>query len=148
MRSLTIIIAFLFSASLLFSQEASRGSEFCSLKKSNSPESFISSSITADIKHSYDALDYKLDLDIYSCFISPYPKSFKGSVIVTFRVDSTLNAIKLDAVNTSLVIDSVRLAGISYTHIGNVLNITLDRTYNVGETAAVKVYYRHNNVSR
>jgi aminopeptidase N len=97
--------------------------------------------------HSFDVIDYKLDLDIYNCFLSPYPKSFKGSVLVTFKVDSTLNSISLNAVNTSLVIDSVRLSGASFMHSNNIVTINLNRTYSVGETTEVKIYYRHNNVN-
>ena len=68
-------------------------------------------------------------------------------MIVTFKVDSSLNSISLNAVNTSLVIDSVRLSGASFTHTNNILNVNLDRTYAAGETTQVKIYYRHNNVT-
>ena len=130
----------------LQAQEEVKGSSYCSQKKMNSSLMKIENILSGPL-HSFDVLDYKLDLDLYSCFISPYPKSFKGSVIVTFKVDSTLNSISLNAVNTSIAIDSVRLSGISFTHTSNILTINLDRTYAVGETAQVKIYYRHNNVS-
>ncbi len=101
-------------------------------------------------RHSYDVLNYKLFFDIYNCFKSPYPKTFIAFNIITFRVDSTLNNIKLNAVNTSLTIDSVRLLNgtlLNFTHNANALNITLDRTYNPNEIVDVKIYYRHNNVT-
>ena len=147
------LIVFLFSLPL-FSQNSitnapeASGSEYCFKKKINSPGSWDPADVIfADIRHSYDALNYKLDLDLYNCFISPYPKSFKGSVVVTLLVDSMLNTIKLDASSTSLVIDSVSQAGVSFTHSGNILTITLNRYYNPGETTDVKIYYRHNNVT-
>lgn len=100
-------------------------------------------------KHSFDVLNYQLYFDIYDCFKSPYPRSFKANNKITFRVDSTLNSITLNAVNTSLVIDSVRLINgplLNYTHTNNILTITLDRTYNPNEIVNLRIYYRHNNV--
>ena len=148
---------FLFTAlfillSLQFSQAQNfnsynKGSEYCSQNKIRSSNFDTSLNVTADIQHSFNAINYKLNLDLFNCFISPYPKSFTGSVILTFQVDSTLNSIKLNAVNSSLVIDSVRLAGVSFSHSSNILTINLNRTYNVGETAQVKIYYKHNNVT-
>ena len=111
----------------LQAQEEIKGSSYCSQKKMNSSLMKIENILSGPL-HSFDVLDYKLDLDLYSCFISPYPKSFKGSVVITFKVDSTLNSISLDAVNTSIAIDSVRLSGISFTHTSNILAISLDRT--------------------
>ncbi len=148
---------FLFTAlfillSLQFSQAQNfnsynKGSEYCSQNKIRSSNIDPALNVTADIQHSFNAINYKLNLDLFNCFISPYPKSFTGSVILTFQVDSTLNFIKLNAVNSSLVIDSVRLAGVSFSHSSNILTINLNRTYNVGETAQVKIYYKHNNVT-
>ena len=97
-------------------------------------------------KHKYDVLEYKINVDIYNSFISPYPKSFTGSVIVKFRVDTALNSITLNAVNTSLQINAVSMAGVSFTHTGNILTVNLDRTYNPNEIANVKIEYQHMNV--
>ena len=144
------ILSLVLSAQILFAQDSgtpAKGSDFCYQNKIHSVNIDPAYSITADIQHSFDAIDYKLNLDLYNCFISPYPKSFTGSVILTFQVDSTLNSIKLNAVNTSLVINSVSLAGVSFSHSSNILTINLDRTYNVGETAQIKIFYQHNNVS-
>jgi aminopeptidase N len=143
---LTMTLLIIISSFNIHAQDRERGSVFCSDKKMNSSlnkrEEFLSGPL-----HSFDVLDYKLDLDIYNCFINPYSKSFKGSVIITFKVDSILNSISLNAVNTSLVIDSVRLAGVSFLHSNNILTVSLDRTYAAGETTLVKIYYRHNNVT-
>lgn len=150
MKKGLLIVLFIFSLlpGIQFAQDSfQKGSEYCSQKKINSTLNESPSQITADIKHSYNALNYELNLNLYSCFLSPYPKTFTGYVIMTFQVDSSLNFIKMNAVNSSLTVDSVNMAGVSYTHTGDVLTINLDRTYNPGETADVKIYYRHNNVS-
>lgn len=97
--------------------------------------------------HSYDVLNYTLDLNLYNCFITPFPKSFTGSNTVTFRVDSTLNTLTLNAVNSSLLITSVALSGVSFTHAGDMLTVQLDRTYTPGEVVNVKISYQHKNVS-
>ncbi len=96
------------------------------------------------MKHSYDVLSYKLDLNLYSCYTFPYPDSFPAREVIRFRIDSTLSEIRLNAVSTSLFIDSVGLAGTGFTHTNDTLTISLDRTYNPGETAEVRILYRHN----
>ncbi|MDP4280635.1 MAG: M1 family aminopeptidase [Bacteroidota bacterium] len=98
------------------------------------------------MSHSFDVTKYQLNLDIYSCFSSPYPKNFSGSEIVTFKVDSTLSNIRLNAVNGSILIDSVGLAGVSFTHVSDTLNILLNHTYYPGQMVSVKIYYKHQNV--
>jgi aminopeptidase N len=102
--------------------------------------------MNASPKHSFDAIKYTLDVDLYSCYTAPYPKSFTGSVIVTIKIDTALNSINLNAENFSLLVDSVRMAGTSFTHASDILSIQLNRTYNAGETASIKIYYRHKNV--
>lgn len=133
--------------SLIGNAQDQKGAVLCSQKKSAGPDPLNVEFSPSSPRHAFDVLNYTLNLDLYNCFLNPYPKSFTGSVQVTFRVDTALNAITLNAVNTSLVIDSVRLAGISFTHSSNILTVTLDRTYQPGEVADVRVYYRHNNVS-
>ena len=61
-------------------------------------------------RHTYDVLNYKLNLDIYNCFKTSV-RNFTGAEQITFRVDSTLNSIQLNTVYTSIGIDSVRLLG-------------------------------------
>jgi aminopeptidase N len=126
----------------------SGGAWKCYNKRINNPKYFeVSDKSLNSPKHSYDVQKYKLYFDIYNCYISPYPKSFTAKNEITFRVDTALNYIKLNAVNTSIVIDSVRLAGVSFTHTNNILTINLDRTYNPNETVVVRVCYHHQNVS-
>ncbi len=150
MKKLIITLALIYFYGITIAQNfpAMKGNQACSYRKSHMTQ-------LPDLKllspnapvHSFDVLNYTLDLDLYNCYISPYPKSFAASVIVTFRVDSVLSSIVLNAVNTSLTIDSVAMSGVSFTHASNKLHITLDKTYNPGEQAEVKVYYHHKNVA-
>lgn len=96
--------------------------------------------------HSFDVSNYTMNLDLRSCFVSPYPNSFTADVIVSFIVDSTLNTIKLNAVNSSLIIDSVKMNATSFTHIADFLSINLDKTYYQGEQAQVQIFFRHKDV--
>lgn len=101
--------------------------------------------LNLQIPHSFDVLDYKMNIDLRNCFFSPYSNSFNANIIVKFLVDSALNSISLNAINSSLHTDSVGLGGISFTHSGDTLTILLDRIYNPGETVFVKIYYNHLN---
>ncbi len=146
------LVAFLVLLNLGYSQdEGKRGSEICSMKHSKITylDRFTDASPNTP-RHSFDVLNYKIKVDLYACYFSPYPKNFVASNIITFRVDSTLNSINLNATNTSLAIDSVRLmsgTNLTYTHASNILTVNLDRTYNVGEIVNVKINYRHLNVT-
>ena len=125
-----------------------RGSYYCHMKKTSvkSVPAWPDNSAYS-VPHMFDVLKYTLSLNLYHCYFSPFPKNFSASAIIRFRVDSTLSAIKLNAVNSSLVIDSVRTAGVSFAHTNNILTIFLDRTYVPGEITEVKIFYRHQNVA-
>lgn len=124
------------------------GSWFCSQSKSHYRYPYLILKVSPNTpQHSYDVLNYKINLDIYNCFISPYTQSFSGNVIISFRVDSTLNLINLNASGSSLIIDSVKLAGISFTQIEDILTINLNKNYNPGDTASVDIYYRHRDIN-
>lgn len=143
-----LMVLILFISSNLFSQDAfQKGSEYCWLKKSTAPNVLSDGDSPHSPIHSYDVLNYKMNLDIRSCFISPYPKSFTGSIIIKFRVDSTLSSINLNAVNTSITVNSVGLSGVSFTHSANILNVVLNRVYNPGEETEVLINYQHLNVT-
>ena len=144
--SLIFILSIFFTATLIYPQSFDKGSEFCSNKKMGSVI-IPADEIEANILHSYDVINYTLDLNIYNCFITPYPKSYTASEIITIKADSVINFITLNAVNTSLGIDAVGLAGVSFTHLSNILTINLDRTYTVGEELDISINYHHNNVS-
>ncbi len=140
--------------SLLFDLQAQEqslqfsGSEYCAygkqmrgdlapydLRSANSP------------RHSFDVLDYNLDLDIFNCYIPPYPKSFTAKAIITFRVDSALSQIKLNAIKSSLQINTVSGAGTSFVHGPDTLTIQLNKTYQPGDIVEVGIKYLHRNVS-
>ena len=143
--SIVLILSFL-TASFLYSQDK-KGFEYCSEKRMHTPYFGLNFDSPNTPKHSYNVLDYKMNVDIRSCFITPFPKSFTGSVIITFKVDSVLSSINLNAINTSLTITSVSLAGASFTHTNNILTVTLNRQYNQGEITQVRIDYQHNNVT-
>ncbi len=149
MKNLILLFAiFILTNTTVFSQnESMRGSVECSNKKINSKylSGLFDSQNTP--KHKFDVLNYKLFVDIRNCFISPYPKNFNGIVTITFRVDSAISSIELNAVNTSLTVNGVGLAGTGFTHSANILTVTLDRTYNPGEIAEVRIDYSHLNVT-
>jgi len=90
--------------------------------------------------------NYELVFDLYKNFTAPYPQDFTASNIVTFRVDTALNMIQLDAVNSSLSIQSVGMAGTSFTHADDTLTIMLDRTYDPDEIVDVSIEYSHLDV--
>ncbi|MEI6455814.1 MAG: M1 family aminopeptidase [bacterium] len=96
--------------------------------------------------HSFDILNYKLEIDLYSCYSSPYSHAFPGREVITVKADSSINTIVLDAVSYSLIIDSVGLSASSFSHSNNRLTINLDRTYNPGEIFDIRIIYRHKNV--
>jgi aminopeptidase N len=149
-KIILLCLVTLFATSLVQSQETREsGAYYCSKKKSAMSQeslSFLKEINTVGPTHTYDVLSYTMNLNIYSSFFSPYPKNFAAKNVIHLKVDSTLNFIKLNADNTSLTIDSVRLAGVSFTHTGNILTVQLNRTYNPGEELSVRVCYRHNNV--
>lgn len=134
--------------SIVAHDKQNEGSYMCYLNKiSRGNNSYLQEDSPNTPRHKYDVLDYKLNLDIWNCFISPYTKSFNGSVIIKFRVDTALSSIDLHAVNTSIQVNSVGLSGVSFTHTNNALIVTLNRTYNPGEITEVMINYTHLNVS-
>jgi aminopeptidase N len=151
MRSLFVLfLAFIFSASITIDAQnnGQKGSYFCWQKKMNSSNRYLSIFDSPNTpKHKFDVVNYKLNLDIRNCFLSPYPHSYTADEIITFLVDTALNSITLNALNTSLQINSVSLAGVSFTHSGDILTITLDSTYSPGRTVQVGINYQHLNTS-
>ena len=130
-------------------QKFKTGAEICSDGKQHRalPLTFSKVSSPSSPKHSFDVLHYSIDLDLYNNYTTPFPKSFTGSVAITLRADSAISSFALDAVNSSITVDSVRLAGTSFTHSGNILTIQLNKTYQPNDTLSVLIYYRHNNIS-
>ncbi len=142
---LTLLCIFTFN---VFSQQNEiTGAQMCSEKKMNSHLilPWVWDSPNSPL-HSYDVQNYQIFVDLRNCFLSPYPKSYSGNVIVKFVVDTALSSIQLNAVNSSLTITSVGMNGVSFTQVSNILTVTLNRTYNIGETAFVQIFFNHANV--
>jgi len=96
--------------------------------------------------HTFDVLHYKLELNFHDNYSSPYLHSYNGIETITVLADSLLSCIKLNAIDSFLTVDSVKLAGTSFIHQNDTLTVLLDSTYNPGDTIDVKIYYRHNDV--
>ncbi|MEI7597320.1 MAG: M1 family aminopeptidase [Bacteroidota bacterium] len=96
--------------------------------------------------HDYDALHYKLELGWHESYTSPFIHNYKAIETFTFKVDSTLNSIQLNAIDSSITVDSVKLAGITFAQTNDTLTVNLDATYSPGDTVHVMIYYTHNNV--
>ena len=128
------------------------GSEICFQKNSNFKGHINPLELSPNTPlHSFDVLNYKLNLDLYNCFLQG-AKTFNASNLITFMVDTAMNSVVFNAVYTSLTIDSVRLsggAGLTFNHSSstNKVTVNLDRTYNPGEIVNIIIYYWHNNVT-
>ncbi|MGA2824164.1 MAG: hypothetical protein ABSE72_11630, partial [Bacteroidales bacterium] len=96
--------------------------------------------------YAFHTLNYKMSIDIYHCFANPFPRSFNATLICSLKADSTLHSVKLNADTSSLLIDSVSLNAVSFSHANNLLNVYLDRYYDPGEIFDIKIYYRHRDV--
>lgn len=94
----------------------------------------------------YNVISYNLDLNLFDCFLFPFPRSFPAMEKISVMALSRLDNISFDAFNGSLNIDSVSISGKTFTHSGNKLNIGLDRTYDSLEVFDVQIYYRHLDV--
>jgi aminopeptidase N len=154
MKKILLILFVLSIWNFSFGQDLNfrTGAERCAYTKTHSRNGFILNQFDSpnSPRHSFNVLKYTLNMNIYNCFKSPYPYTFSASNKMQFRVDSTLTSIYLNAINTSMTIDSIRLVGgpiLAYTHSSDILSITMNRTYSVGEIAEVIIYYRHNSVS-
>jgi aminopeptidase N len=95
----------------------------------------------------FDILHYNINVDIFKCYYPPYSKAFSGSVIIKFKAKSLINSIELNAASNSIAVDSVRMNGTAFQHTNNILTVNLDRQYNAGDSAEIKIFYRHLNVT-
>lgn len=98
------------------------------------------------LNHSFDVLNYTLSLDLFNNYSQPFPHSFNANEVITFIADSSLHSITLDVVQSSLGIDSVALAGQSFSVAQNSVTIQLSATHIPGDTVKVKIFYHHNDV--
>jgi aminopeptidase N len=143
-----IFLFFLIAVCQLYPQELQRsGAELCSEGKQRHTVSLLKYFSPGTPTHSFDVLHYSLHLDLFKNYTTPFPKSFAGSVAITLRTDTALSSIALNAVNTSLTIDSVYGRAVSFVHSGNILTIQLDAVHQANETLQVLIRYRHNDVA-
>ncbi len=89
--------------------------------------------------------DSKIDVTYYGLdlTVTANPNYLSGSVIIGIQVDtSSINTCFLDLQN-ALTISSLLLNGTPavFTHINNIITVTLDRTYVYGEEFFIKVFY-------
>jgi aminopeptidase N len=96
--------------------------------------------------NSVNIINYDINLDIYDCFLKPYPSSFNASVTISAVTSKEASQIDLDAVSSSISIDSIGGAGTSYRYTDNIVTINLDRYYEEGETFELTIYYQHKNI--
>ncbi len=125
--SLALIIIFQSFSSSVYSQESNHVNQVKQDKQVN-------------------VLSYDLNLNLYNCFIKPYSRIFNATAVISFSSESDISQISLNAVNTSLSIDSVSGAGISFMHQDDILTVNLDRYYSQGETFEVKINYSHKDI--
>jgi len=89
----------------------------------------------------YDVLHYDLDLTL-----NPTTRVLTGLVATTARVvDAPLAALDLD-LRSTMVVTAATAGGAptAWSRVGDVLTVTLDRTYEPGETVTVSVAYQGN----
>jgi aminopeptidase N len=144
-KLLTLISLTLIFAGSIFSQVDlhDKGAYQCAHKKAANPHQLQMLKSPNTPTHKFDVLNYTLNLDLFENFDSPYPQDYTASNIITFRVDTV---IKLNAVNSSIQINGIGMAGISFSHQDDTLSIQLDQTYNPGDIVDVKIDYYHKNV--
>lgn len=150
LRNFFLLLAVSFLSLTVTAQQAvfQKGHEYCHARKMHHHMNLqLNKTTQQSLLHSFDVLNYSMELDLMGNYTSPYPNSFTANTIVEFRVDSALNSIVLNANDQSLAIDSVTIAGVSFTHENHLLNITLDRTYLPGEITQVRIFYRHNDIN-
>jgi aminopeptidase N len=90
--------------------------------------------------------DSKIDVTYYGLdlTVTANPNYLSGSVIIGIQVDtSSINSCFLDLQN-ALTINGLLLNGTPtvFTHINNIISVTLDRTYVYGEEFFIKIFYQ------
>lgn len=108
--------------------------------------SFLSSNLFSQTDISFNVLSYELNLVLMNNYSEPYPKSFDANVRVSVLSLAGNRLLRLNADNSSLIIDSVSEAGISFIHENDLLSISLDRIYDSSEVFNVNIFYRHKDI--
>ena len=146
--SAIILAICLVSSSTVFGQKLfeESGANYCSHKKMNKTSNYLLKGPNSP-KHSFDVLKYTMNIDLFNNFDSPYPHDFVNDLVVRFEVDSVLNSIQLNAYSNSIQVNTIGLAATSFTHTNNLLEITLDQTYQPGDIVEVSIGYEHQNIT-
>ncbi len=90
--------------------------------------------------------DSKIDVTYYGLDlkITTNPNYLNGKVIIDAKADtSSVNSCLLD-LRSFLIVDSILINGsiAIFNHSNNLINITLDQTYNEGDQFTLEVYYQ------
>ena len=93
--------------------------------------------------HTFDVLNYSMNIELMDNFDDPYPHDFEGSIVITFRVDSVLSSISLNANSLTLEINDVGMAALSHSHSNDILTLDLDGFYSPGDVVEVSIDYTH-----
>ena len=94
---LNLVLVFIINDGIYSQQDIlSRGSYYCYLQKTSGKNPIFNTGDSPNSpRHTFDVLNYTLNLDIRSCFISPYPHSYTAYEIVQFKVDTALTRLHL-----------------------------------------------------
>lgn len=95
----------------------------------------------------FDVLDYSLSLDLFNCFISLFPHSFKAIEEITLSTEDDVELIKLNASSQSLHIDSVFFDADDFTHKNDTLYIKLSHKTKPKDIVKVGIKYFHKDVN-
>ncbi len=133
MKKIFVLFSLFFAT--LFSQQEKKWNEYES-------QIFFHQNAIAKINYSgdenIDVTYYKLNL-----IISHTPQNLSGKITISAKSTvPNLQSIFLDCSNT-LIVDSITInnSNTNFTRIIDTLKITLDKTYNVGETITIVVTY-------
>lgn len=94
----------------------------------------------------FDILHYKLSLDLYNCFIDPFPHTFSGYVEIKMKADTELKNIILNGSSYSITIDSASNYIQSFNHSDDKLNLTFSNDLSPDDSISFTIYYTHKEV--
>lgn len=141
-----IILIFGINTGAVQAQFEHSGAYYCSQRKINA--NFKLNTISEKVvKHTFDVLHYDINLDLFACYTTPYPKNFNASCKIRIAIDSSITNIILDASSYSLIINSIDSPAISFVHSNNKLAISLNQMYNPGDNIELMIRYQHKNLT-
>lgn len=148
MKNLLVVLLLIASSLSLLAQDnmSEKGAYQCSHRKSSNPYNVQPLRSPNTPQHKFDVQNYELNFDLYNCFFAPYSHFFTASEVITFKVDTALNQIKLNCISSSITVQDVGMAGSSFSQSPDTLTINLDRIYNPGEMVDVSIDFSHANI--